>query len=79
MISHQKSDFQKHFGLDFFFHDCVIFAFGPGSNIVCEDFFRWFIVSDFEPDPWTASFLEPYLVNVFFEVFTSLREWLPFF
>ena len=57
----------------------IIFVFGPGGKIVSEDFFRWFIVSDSKPDPWTSTFLEPYLVNVSFEVFTSLREWLSYF
>ena len=79
VITHEKTDFGKSFGLNFFFHDRVIFPFCPCRERFGEDIVSWFVVSDFEPNPRTASFLKPDFVDVFFKVFTGFWELLSFF
>ena len=36
-------------------------------------------MTDFKSNPWTAAFLEPDFVDIFFQIFSTFREWLSFF
>ena len=65
--------------MNFFFQNRVVFAFCPGCEVFGKDVVGGFVMTDFESNPWTAAFLKPNFVDVFFQIFSTFREWLSFF